>query len=312
MSFSAVIAAAGLSSRMHEFKPLVCIGKETFIQNVVRTLREAGAQDIVVVSGYRAETLKKHLEGEGVILCENPAYASTSMFDSLCLGLKALPRPADGFFLMPGDVPLVRSATVRAIAASGAKIARPMFNGEIGHPTYFDKDCLAPLLAYSGENGLRGAITALALPVTDIPVDDRGVLLDADTHEDLKEIRAQALRNRNGGNLWMEMNVRIGRGDTVITRESIQLLEMVGMTGSIQTACGCMHMSYTKGWRLLNSMEKGLGITLTERLVGGSEGGATRLTGAGQTLVANYNSFTAELQQQAQDRFSELFSFTGM
>ena len=309
MSFSAVIAAAGLSSRMHEFKPLVCIGKETFIQSVVHTLREAGAQDIVVVCGYKADTLKKHLAEEDVILCENPDYASTDMFTSLCLGLRALPRPADGFFLMPGDVPLVQSGTIRAIAASGAKIARPVFNGEIGHPAYFSCECLSPLLAYTGENGLRGAIVAMGMPVTDIAVDDRGVLLDADTHADLKQIRSQALKNRNGGQLWMEMNVRIGRGDTVLTRESIQLLEMVDTTGSIQTACGCMHMSYTKGWRLLNAMEKGLGIPLTERLVGGAEGGATRLTKAGATLVRNYNIFSGELQQQAQARFNVLFSF---
>lgn len=309
MSFSAVIAAAGLSSRMHEFKPLVSLGKETFIQNVVHTLQQAGAQDIVVVAGYRAEALKKHLAAENVILCENTAYASTTMFDSLCLGLRALPRPADSFFLMPGDVPLVKSETICAIAASGAAIARPVFNGRVGHPAYFSGACLEHLLAYPGENGLRGAIASFGIPVTDIPVDDRGILLDADTPEDLKLLRAQALRNRNGGDFWMEMNVRIGRGENVLTRENIQLLEMVGTTGSIQTACGCMHMSYTKAWRLLNDMEKGLGIPLTERLVGGSEGGATRLTEAGEKLIRSYNLFTAEVQQQAQERFHSLFPF---
>lgn len=309
MPFSAVIAAAGLSSRMHEFKPLTCIGRMTFIQNVVRTLKKAGAQDIIVVSGYRAETLKNHLEGEGVIPVENTDYASTTMFDSLCLGLNALPRPAEGVFLMPGDVPLVKSETISAIAASGAKIARPVFEGKIGHPTWFAAECIPSILNYSGENGLRGAIAAMELPITDIEVDDRGVLLDADTPADMKALRLQALRNRGSGQLWMDMQIRIGRGENVITHESVQLLEMVGVTGSIQTACACMHMSYTKGWMLLNDMEKGLSLPLTQRSVGGSEGGGTGLTEAGKKLVQSYNLFTRELQQQAQARFRELFAF---
>ena len=312
MSFSAVIAAAGLSSRMHEFKPMVCLGKDTFILGVIHTLQEAGVQDIVVVAGYRADTLKKHLEGTGVILCENRDYASTKMYDSFRLGLKALPRPADGFFLMPGDVPLVRSDTVRVMASSGATVARPVFEGTVGHPTYFAAPCLEPLLAYSGENGLRGAILALGFPVTDIPVDDRGVILDADTREDLKTLRRQELKNRNPGALWMDLDLHIGRGDTDITPEGIQLLEMIGETGSIQSACGCMHMSYTKGWRLLNAMEKGLGIPLTERVTGGSEGGCTRLSDAGTRLVERYNLFRSELKQAAEMRFKELFLRDGI
>ena len=107
------------------------------------------------------------------------------------------------------------------------------------------------------------------------------------------------------------MNDRIGRGDTVLDREHIRFLEMVEVTGSVRTACGCMHMSYTKGRRMLNDMEQGLGLSLTERLVGESEGGATRLTYTGKSLVDAYNAFISEQQEQAQDRFQTLFRFLG-
>ena len=61
MRYGAVILAAGIASRMGDFKPLLPMGEESVIQNVVRVLREAGVQQIVVVTGYRKEVLEEHL-----------------------------------------------------------------------------------------------------------------------------------------------------------------------------------------------------------------------------------------------------------
>ena len=307
MRFAAVIAAAGLSSRMHAFKPMMCLGRTTFISRVIESFREGGVETIVVVTGYRSSTLEEHLRGENIILCENPEFASTKMFDSLCLGLRALPGMFDGVFLAPGDVPLVQGDTIRKIAESGARIARPVYDGVIGHPTYFCGSCIPSLLDYSGKDGLRGAIQSLGFPVTDISVSDPGITMDGDTREDVRHLRRQEQKNRNGGELWMDLDIQIGRGDTVLKPESVQLLEMVGATGSIQSACSCMHMSYTKGWRLLNDMEKGLGVPLTERAAGGSEGGSTTLTKAGALLVQRYNLFCTELRREAESRFQSVF-----
>lgn len=62
MRYGAVILAAGIASRMGDFKPLLPMGEESVIQNVVRVLREAGVQQIVVVTGYRKEVLEEHLK----------------------------------------------------------------------------------------------------------------------------------------------------------------------------------------------------------------------------------------------------------
>ena len=51
----AVIAAAGLSSRMGDFKPLLPFGKACIAHHLVEMLKQAGVSPIVMVTGYRGE-----------------------------------------------------------------------------------------------------------------------------------------------------------------------------------------------------------------------------------------------------------------
>lgn len=52
-TIGAVIVAAGMSSRMGDFKPMLNIGAISIAQRIVATLRQAGAQHIVVVTGFK-------------------------------------------------------------------------------------------------------------------------------------------------------------------------------------------------------------------------------------------------------------------
>lgn len=180
----AVVAAAGLSSRMGAFKPLLPFDGMTVIERCIANLRAAGAADIVVVTGHRAEELKEHLGGSGVTLVHNPRYAETQMFDSLCIGLRALSDDCSVILLTPGDVPLVKPETVRALLLEGSGFICPACAGRRGHPVALDAAYRAALLTYSGEGGLRGAVAALGIPVREVEVDDEGMPLDLDTPED--------------------------------------------------------------------------------------------------------------------------------
>ncbi|NLC41183.1 MAG: NTP transferase domain-containing protein, partial [Clostridiaceae bacterium] len=62
MRYSAVVTAAGLSSRMKSFKPLLPLADDTIIGKLIDTLKQAGAVDIVVVIGHRAEEMTAYLE----------------------------------------------------------------------------------------------------------------------------------------------------------------------------------------------------------------------------------------------------------
>ena len=55
MVLGAVITAAGMSSRMGDFKPLLNIGAISVSQRIITTLKQAGKEIIVVVTGFHAD-----------------------------------------------------------------------------------------------------------------------------------------------------------------------------------------------------------------------------------------------------------------
>ena len=85
-----VILAAGLSSRMKQFKPLMMIDGKSMIRHVIDLMRGAGAETIVVVTGHNRARIEAHLADAGVLFAFNPDYAHTQQLESLRIGLSAL------------------------------------------------------------------------------------------------------------------------------------------------------------------------------------------------------------------------------
>lgn len=192
MRYGAVILAAGIASRMGDFKPLLPMGEESVIQNVVRVLREAGVQQIVVVTGYRKEVLEEHLKNASVMFVHNERFAQTKMFDSVKLGLEALDAACEKILLTPADVPLVKKDTVQALMAQEGPCVRPLYHGRPGHPLMLDHRIVPALKECSGREGLRGAVEELGLPIQNVEVEDEGTVLDIDTPPGLRVVAAQA------------------------------------------------------------------------------------------------------------------------
>lgn len=181
---AAVILAAGLSSRMGAFKPLLPIGEKSMIQRVVQTVRLAGANPILVVTGHKKAELEQHLENSGVQFVHNPCYAQTQMLDSVVLGLSQLSVETERVLLSPADLPLVRFETIQAILAAEGPFARPCRNGKSGHPIVLSHALLPALAGYRGPGGLSGAIRSMGISPTDVPVSDPGIHLNCNTPEE--------------------------------------------------------------------------------------------------------------------------------
>ncbi len=179
-----MIAAAGLSSRMGRFKPLLPFAGTTIAARCVENFRAAGVAEILVVTGYREQELRAALAGADVRFCSNPDYRTTQMFDSLRIGLAALPAGCARVFITPADIPAVRPETVRALLETAGAAVRPLCGGRPGHPILLDRSLVPGLLTHDGAGGLRGALDALGVRFTDLPTDDAGILLDADTPAD--------------------------------------------------------------------------------------------------------------------------------
>lgn len=188
MKIGALITAAGLSSRMGTFKPLLPYKDTTIIRHVIELLRKAGADPVIVVAGYRADEIRTHLEGLNVDIVENTEYANTQMFDSIKLGLRELAGRCDRVAFMPVDVPDISPELVRRIFEIEGKMVRPVYRGRPGHPVMLDASLIKDICEYQGERGLRGAMEATGYEIIEPEADDDGIYNDLDTPEDYRRL----------------------------------------------------------------------------------------------------------------------------
>jgi molybdate transport repressor ModE-like protein len=307
MRYAGIITAAGLSSRMRDFKPLMTVGDRTMLADIVSNYRFIGAEEIVAVGGYKGDLLKKNTEILGISFAENPDYADTGMFESFCIGVKALKDDYDYVLVSPCDVPVISKDTLRKLSEAEGDVIRPVCNGRGGHPLILSRKAAEKIAGYTGENGIQGAVRNLGFEVNSVEVDDIGILMDADTPEDFKALRKLRMEHNSGGSLWPDISVTIAKADTVLTPRTAQFLEMIDHTGSIQSASACLHMSYTTGWKLLNSVEAELGYPLIERKSGGEKGGGSRLTEKGKRLLKAYSDYLEDIRNYSIKSFEEHF-----
>ena len=80
-------------------------------------------------------------------------------------------------------------------------------------------------------------------------------------------------------------------GHRVFGPGPVDLLERVGELGSLRAAAMEMGMAYTKATRLVRDAERAFGFPLTERTVGGTGGGGSRLTSEALDLIERYRAF---------------------
>lgn len=303
MTFSALITAAGMSSRMGEFKPLLNLGSISIAQRVVSTFRQAGVDRIVMVTGCNAQELERRLAGNGIIFLRNEDYERTEMFDSVKIGLEYLRGKCDGVLFTPVDIPLFTVGTVRSLISSGSELASPVYGGETGHPVLISERLIDGILADKGEGGLRGALRRSGEKMRLLPVRDGGVLYDADTPEDYSRL----LNYHNSQLIRPVTHVELVKETPFLDGRIAMLLMLTGETKSVREACQRMQISYSTGWKSIHALESQLGCTLVLRTQGGAGGGASELTGEAKKLLERYNSFRQAVQDFASERFDEYF-----
>ncbi|WP_294372686.1 nucleotidyltransferase family protein [uncultured Clostridium sp.] len=188
MKIGAVIVAAGMSSRMNDFKPMMKIDSITILSRVISTLKCAGAEIIVVITGFQSEILNEHLSGKNVVCIYNEKYETTEMFDSAKIGFTYLVDKCDKILFTPADIPLFSIDTVKKIINSEGMVVKPIYKGRGGHPILLDTKIVQFILSYNGSGGLKNALLETNAEIMRIEVDDIGILLDADTQEDFKRL----------------------------------------------------------------------------------------------------------------------------
>lgn len=200
---SAVVLAAGYSSRMGSFKPLLAVGGVPALERLISGIKNAGIKNIAVVTGYRHELLQpviRSMSGDGTVIVEayNAGFDS-GMFSSIQTGIAEVREvfpDTEGCFLMPVDCPLIDSKVITAMEeavtrsgdAAKDSFAVPVFEGKKGHPLYVPMGYTEEICSYGGPGGLKGITDKYWDRMLRVPVDSEGCILDMDTPEGYREI----------------------------------------------------------------------------------------------------------------------------
>ena len=303
MKYAALITAAGMSSRMGEFKPMLNMGSISIAQRVVSTFRQAGVERIVMVTGCHAQELERHLSGNGIVFLRNENYENSQMFDSVKIGMSYLREKCSAVLFTPVDIPLFTVDTVRALIESGADLISPAYRGSAGHPILISAKLIDTILTYSGKSGLRGALERCGEKMRLLPVNDEGILYDADTPEDYSRL----LRYHNSQLIRPVTHVELVKETSFLDRRIAMLLMLIDETKSVRKACQRMQISYSTGWKSIRALESQLDCTLVLRTQGGAGGGASELTGEAKTLLERYHKFEQSVQKFAVEQFDTYF-----
>ncbi|HLF71045.1 MAG TPA: nucleotidyltransferase family protein [Dehalococcoidia bacterium] len=184
MTIAALILAAGESTRMGRPKPLLPWGGTTLVAWQVAQMREAGADDVVVVLGHRAEEIRAALSPDARAVV-NEAYRE-GRATSLRAGAEALADDVEAIFILSVDQPRPAWLSRRLIERwreTGTPIVSPRFTGGgYGHPILVAGSLLPELRDVSEETlGLRAVILRHASEAASVGVTNRAIDVDLNT-----------------------------------------------------------------------------------------------------------------------------------
>jgi Uncharacterized MobA-related protein len=197
---SAVILAAGDSSRMGAPKAALVTpdSGDSFIARIVRTLRAADVEDLVIVTGRHHDAVLEALARDRVRpsprIVRNPD-PSRGQLSSLLAGMDAvLSARTEALMMTLVDVPLVRVSTVIAVIdewrRSRAPIVRPAIGDRHGHPVIFDRAVFDEIRRAGLDAGAKSVVRAHEHEIVNVPVDDEGCVRDVDTPADYDEMKS--------------------------------------------------------------------------------------------------------------------------
>jgi molybdenum cofactor cytidylyltransferase len=191
----AIVLAAGASTRMGRPKALLPLGNELFLLRILKTLRDAEVDDLLVVVGHESAAIASSLAPLtfAVRVVENPEYARGQL-SSLQAGLRAADRPGvRGVLVTLVDLPLISTGTVRAVLDAyrrhpTAAIVRPVDGDRHGHPVVFDRQLFAELRAGDPAVGVKPIVQAHREAIVDVPITDEGAFVDIDTPDEYERL----------------------------------------------------------------------------------------------------------------------------
>jgi molybdenum cofactor cytidylyltransferase len=162
---TAVLLAAGGSSRMGRPKQLLRVEGEALVTRMARRLIGLEPASVMVVTGSASQAVNDQLSGLPIQIVHNPRWEE-GMASSLATGVKNLPAEIEGVLIMLCDQWQVGLADLQQLVQAWnsdiSQIAAACWHDEgrqvIGPPAIFPRDLFEELTTLKGDRGARAVI----------------------------------------------------------------------------------------------------------------------------------------------------------
>jgi molybdenum cofactor cytidylyltransferase len=188
---SAIVLAAGLSTRMGRFKQLMPYREHTIIEQIVSVLLASPVDEVLVVTGHEREAVEAVLARWPVQTVYNPHYAEGEMLSSVQMGLRALSTGIQAALLALGDMPTLEGEVVTRLVEAYCEgrdefVYIPSYRMRAGHPVLVPHPFWEAIFELPVDANLRSVLRVESTPVRWVEVDSPSVLRDVDTPDDYR------------------------------------------------------------------------------------------------------------------------------
>ena len=186
---SAIVLAAGASSRMGQNKMLLPFGNSTVIRCTVNALALIPLKEIIVVTGRDADLVSDALEGMAVRILKNNEF-ELGMTSSIQRGVAE--AQGLGYMICLGDMPLISTSAyislienfTFALSVAQAPIIVPVYLNTKGNPVIFHQQYRSAILAHAEPEGCRNILLENPSEVVKVDMKEPHVLMDIDSPAD--------------------------------------------------------------------------------------------------------------------------------
>lgn len=193
LAYAGIVLAAGEARRMGgRPKPLIERDGVPLVRHVAQALVDAGATDVVVVLGHRAEDVAWAVHELPVLTVVNESY-DAGHGTSLRRGLATLPDTDGPTMVALADQALLDAVDVSALIEAwqrrgAARAVVPRVQGRRGHPVLLDASVGREILRGNATYGAREWLDEHPDEVAWFESDNLHYVVDVDFPEDLERI----------------------------------------------------------------------------------------------------------------------------
>ena len=185
INISAIILAAGLSSRMGDKQKLVLPYQGKPLLEHMLTALEAAPLigKTIAVTGHERSAVRDVCSNYNVEVAHNENFCD-GLASSIKVGVQACESGSDGILICLGDMPLIDKDHIQALCTAFQrnrnKIIVPSFEGRQGNPVLWPKSYFSRLKSLKGDKGAKAILQENLDATIKIDFADKAIVFDVD------------------------------------------------------------------------------------------------------------------------------------